>query len=362
MPMLRWANRRQPLIAIAIWTPVLLLSTAWHAAEAGAGRASWLGLAVIAATNVAAIVASMRRRWPSEPFFVAQAAATVALTMAEAGDWYALYVLLALGANAALRARLVPAAVLATSGAWAAVDTSAAPWSELWVTTLLLLLTGFGTFMFVQLFATIEELNATRDALARNAVTVERERFARDLHDLLGHSLSLIVVKAQAVRRLLPDQREAAADHAADIESIGRQALDDVRAAVRGYRETTFGAEVERAQDALRSADVELAVAAPALPVARGQDALLGWAVREATTNVLRHSTGRHCRIDLTRHDDRLMLSIHDDGDAAAYEPGSGLSGLRERFVEAGGEFDAGPGVRGFTVTAALPATTRVRS
>ncbi|UYM07827.1 sensor histidine kinase [Solicola gregarius] len=363
-PNLRWATRGQPLVGIAIWSPIVLLGAAQHAYESDAGLATWAGLVTIAAANIAALVAGMRRRRATVLFLV-QAAATIAVTVGDASDWYTLYCLQAIAASAALAARWVPVAVLATTAAWAAVDSYAdSPWSELWVTTLCLALAGFGTFVFCQLFATIAELNATRDALARTAVSAERDRFSRDLHDVLGHTLSLMVVKAQAVRRLLPDQAEAAAEHAADIESIGRQALDDVRETVRGYRETTFETEVARARDALHTSEIELAVDATGLPVATGQDALLGWAVREATTNVLRHSDGNRCTVELRRVSDRIELRIGDNGTSAAASTngGSGLAGLHDRFAEAGGDLAASPGPNGFTVSATLPATTRMHA
>lgn len=360
--MLRWAARGRPLIGVVIWSPIVLFGAAQHAYESDAGWATWIGLIVVAVSNLGAIVIRMRTRRASPALFAVQAASTIAVTATDANSWYTLYCLLAIAASIALSARWALIGVAATTATWAAADSYAgAPWSDLWVTTLCLALAGIGTFVFFQLIATIAELNATRDALARNAVAAERERFSRDLHDVLGHSLSLMVVKAQAVRRLLPEQGEAAAEHATDIETIGRQALDEARATVRGYRETTFEAEVQRAQDALRSGDVELTVDAPALPVAHNQDALLGWAVREATTNVLRHSAGHRCRIDLSRDNGRIVLSIGDDGRTTTYDPGSGLTGLHARFTEAGGEFDAGPTEQGFTVTAMLPATRRDR-
>ena len=357
----RWAARGQPLIGIAIWTPIVLFGAAQHAYESGVGWGTWLGLATIAATNIATLTLRLRRRQFAPALYTVQAVATIAATVGNASEWYTLYCLLAITASIALRARWALAAIAGTTAVWAAADTYAgAPWSELWVTTLCLALAGIGTFVYVQLIATIAELNATRDALARNAVSAERERFSRDLHDVLGHSLSLMVVKAQAVRRLLPENHDAASEHATDIESIGRQALDDVRATVRGYRETTFESEIGRARDAMHSGDIEFAVDAPALPVAPGQDALLGWAVREATTNVLRHSNCTRCTIELHRHDDRVELRIGDNGAPAepTGEPGSGLNGLRERFAEARGEFVATADEHGFTVTASLPATS----
>jgi len=350
----------------------VLFGAIQHAYEAGVGPTTWAALVALGAANVTIIVTYLRHRRPMPQLWSIQAAATLVVTAGDATDWYTLYCLLAIAASVALGARWALAAIAVTTVAWALGDAySEAPWSELWVTTLCLALAGLGTFVFVRLIATIAELNATRDALARNAVSAERERFSRDLHDILGHSLSLIVVKAQAVRRLLPDDGAAAAEHAGDIESIGREALDDVRATVRGYRDTTFGTEVDRARDALRSAHVELSVDAPALPVAAGQDALLGWAVREATTNVLRHAQCSRCRIELHRDDDRILLRVADDGthvrtDDATTEPqgndGTGLTGLRERFGAAGGDLEARPGERGFTVTATLPATTGVPS
>lgn len=365
-------TRGQPLLGIAIWTPLALFGAAQHAYESSVGLPTWIGLAVIATANGAIIVAMLRRRGPMPQAWAMQAAATLAVTAVDATDWYTLYCLLAIAASIGLHARWALAAVASTTITWTVVDAyDGAPWSELWVTTLCLALAGLGTFVFVRLIATIAELDATRDALARSAVSAERERFSRDLHDVLGHSLSLIVVKAQAVRRLLPDDGAAAGEHASDIESIGRQALHDVRETVRGYRDTTFGAEVERARDALRSAHVDMHVETPALPVAPGQDALLGWAVREATTNVLRHSRGSRCTIELRRSDDRIVLRIGDDGATAPadsdHEPGrtsngTGLTGLRERFTAAGGDLDAQPDESGFTVTATLPATTGVRS
>ena len=125
-------------------------------------------------------------------------------------------------------------------------------WTEVFVVALALL----ASTAFTRLLETVSELRRTRAELARVAVTEERERFSRDLHDLLGHTLSVMVVKAQAVRRLAPIDPEAAAQHAADIERVGRTALLDVRQAVDAMRAPSLPEELVGARDALESAGI----------------------------------------------------------------------------------------------------------
>ncbi|TKK84253.1 sensor histidine kinase [Herbidospora galbida] len=219
---------------------------------------------------------------------------------------------------------------------------------------------GLVPWIIVQLWDTIAELQATRKELARVAVSEERLRFSRDLHDLLGHTLSVMVVKAEVVRRLAPRDGEAAARQAADIEEIGRQALTQVRAAVTGYRGRGLDAELTSARDALAAAGIELTVRSPGSPLAPETDALLGWAVREGVTNVIRHSTARTCAITLVvgeGESEGAELTIADDG-AGVTGPasGNGLGGLRERVEAAGGRFAAGNApAGGFRLTVGVP-------
>ncbi|GAA0427311.1 two-component sensor histidine kinase [Acrocarpospora corrugata] len=214
---------------------------------------------------------------------------------------------------------------------------------------------GLIPWIIVQLWGTIRELTETRRELARVAVSEERLRFSRDLHDLLGHTLSVMVVKAEAVRRLAPGDGAAAARQAADIEQIGRQALAEVRAAVTGYRGRGLDAELAAARDVLTDAGVDLLVQAPEVRLPPETDALLGWAVREGVTNVIRHSAARSCRITLSRAGE-LELEILDDG-RGAREPveGHGLGGLRERVEAAGGRL-AVTGADGFRLRVTVPA------
>lgn len=207
-------------------------------------------------------------------------------------------------------------------------------------------------------------LRATREQLAHAAVERERLRFSRDLHDLLGHTLSVIVVKAEAVRRLGPRNPEAAFGQAADIEAVGRQALTEIREAVTGYREGSLTTELDNARSLLDASGItaEIRHSGPPLPPQTG--ALLGWVVREGITNVVRHSGASHCEIEVRGEPGRVHLEITDDGrgvgpaepEAGKVTGGNGLKGLTERLAAAGGSLGSGPdGKHGFRLVAELP-------
>jgi two-component system sensor histidine kinase DesK len=208
-------------------------------------------------------------------------------------------------------------------------------------------------------------LRDTRAELARNAVSEERLRFARDLHDLLGHTMSLIVVKAEVVRRLVDRDPALAAQAAADIEAIGRRALSEVRQAVDGYRAPDFAAALDGVRSALADAGITVRVRHDGPPVPAAASQLFGWVVREAATNVIRHSGATSADMRIAVTPDEAVLEIRDDGRGRRAEGGgdasdrigNGLAGLRERVTSAGGAFVAEnvPG-RGFRVEARLPA------
>jgi two-component system, NarL family, sensor histidine kinase DesK len=224
-----------------------------------------------------------------------------------------------------------------------------------WYSTLI---SGFIVATILALFATINELRMTREELARTAVSEERLRFSRDLHDLLGHTLSVMVIKAQAVRKLVPRDGGLAVEQAADIETIGRDALRQVRLAVSGYRGRGLAAEIDGARMALRDAGIELLVRQEGTPLPDEAGALLGWAVREGVTNVIRHSGAGNCEIFVTGRDDTAVLSISDDGSGGPLSEGNGLRGLTERISGSGGRLQAGPAERGgYVLTVTLPLT-----
>ena len=208
------------------------------------------------------------------------------------------------------------------------------------------------------------------------AVAEERLRIARDLHDLLGHNLSLIALKSELAGRLLHAAPERAATEIADIESVARTALQEVRDTVASYRRPALASELRGAREILAAAGIAYrmigdAEAASDLPT--GAEAVLSWAVREGVTNVIRHSRARTCFIHLTRTADRAGIEILDDGPGAAERPalgtellaqpggGNGLRGLAERVRAAAGVFEAGPREQGgFRLAVSLPlAATR---
>ncbi|MFF9816144.1 sensor histidine kinase [Streptomyces sp. NPDC014006] len=230
---------------------------------------------------------------------------------------------------------------------------------------LLVLLIGFAMSGVGQLVRTTIELRKARATVAQLAANEERLRLARDLHDLLGHSLSLITLKSELAGRMLPGHPDKAAQQVADIEQVSRQALVDVREAVTGYRRPRLAAEIAGAQVALTAAGVSAEL--PADPDLAGlpeeSEAALAWALREAITNVVRHSGARRCAVELTRHQTLdgpvVQLTVEDNGSGGpGTGPGNGLTGLTERLEKAGGTLDAGRFKHGFQLVARVPAGT----
>jgi two-component system sensor histidine kinase DesK len=212
---------------------------------------------------------------------------------------------------------------------------------------LLVLLIGLGMVSVRQMLTTIAALNTAREEMARLAVSEERLRFSRDLHDLLGHSLSVIVLKSEVVRGLLERDPGQAAAAVEDIERVAREALRDVREAVAGYRKTSLAGELAGAREMLESAGISVRWNENAGDLPDEADSVLAWAVREGATNVLRHSRAREWMIKLERRNGSAVLEMVDDGlgdtAGAGGELGNGLRGLGERVAAVGGEMKAQP-------------------
>ncbi len=239
-----------------------------------------------------------------------------------------------------------------------------------------------------------EQLSEARAELARMAVAQERERFARDLHDLIGHSLSVIALKAELAGRMLTDRRaEGAGDHDApdspaldagafdagaldagaleraatevrELEEVARTALSEVREAVSGYRQPTLAGELDGARMALSAASIEADIQQAQVPLEPAVEAVLAWTVREGATNVIRHSGARHCTLRITASLTDAGVEVIDDGvseaarvtaettrnGSAVAEPldrdngraGHGLAGLAERARLLNGTIEAG--------------------
>ncbi|MFI6575598.1 sensor histidine kinase [Nocardiopsis sp. NPDC050513] len=219
--------------------------------------------------------------------------------------------------------------------------------------------------------------DATTDAVegqrarARLAVTEERLRFSRDMHDLLGHSLSALAVKSELAGRLLEASPERAAAEMAEVQALARTSLQQVRCAVSGYREVRLADEVESVTALVRAGRAEAVVTGlDGLDLPRDTQTLAAWVVRESVTNVLRHSDATRCRIGFTSTRDpgtgteTLVVEVANDraggasGDRTVF--GNGLSGLSERVAAGGGSLSAArTGDGGFLVRAVLPVGRR---
>lgn len=181
---------------------------------------------------------------------------------------------------------------------------------------------------------------------AELALATERDRVARDVHDVLGHSLTVVTVKAELAERLVDVDPERARAELAEIQSLSRTALAEIRATVAGLRVARLADEVAAARTALAGADIRAELPEDLDVVDPRHRVLLAWALREAVTNVVRHSGARTCTVDL----DTTRLRVVDDGRGGVRKEGNGLRGIRERVSAAGGTLTVGPGPENGTI------------
>jgi two-component system sensor histidine kinase DesK len=218
-------------------------------------------------------------------------------------------------------------------------------WTSVWVLFVLTL----SMFAFNALISTIRQLKNAQVEMAKMAVAEERSRLARDLHDVLGHSLTTITVKAGLARRVLESStdRERAIAEVRDVEELARQAMAEVRATVSGYRTPSLAAELVGARAALQAAEITADLPQAVDNVAPGLHEAFAYVVREGVTNVMRHSAATRCEIRLGEN----WVEIEDNGRACGDAVGTsrenggghGLSGLAERLTSVDGTVDAGP-------------------
>lgn len=204
-----------------------------------------------------------------------------------------------------------------------------------------------------------DELLAARETIAQLAVAEERLRFARDLHDLLGQTLATVVLKSELVaRRLPPDVAPELRQELQEVAQVARRSLDEVREAVAGYRQASVDRELVNALMVLRAAGITTTVDNQAGQMSAEEEGVFSWALREALTNVVKHSGAKHCRITLTRADGRVALEVADDGRGAdgPVRLGNGLRGIEERALAAGGRSRVEADGHGFRTVVELQA------
>jgi two-component system sensor histidine kinase DesK len=278
------------------------------------------------------------------------AALSIALSIAFGDDWLGLLVYLSVAVALALPTRVALAGIAAVAATGVAIS------GEIGVAVQVV---TFGVLLVAvrRLMELVQELEAARGQVAALAVNEERLRLSRDLHDLLGHNLSVITLKSELARKLLASDQAAVEREVRDIESVARTSLQEARAALRGLRSTSLQAELDRAREALEAAGIDITISTQG-PLPADIEAPLAFTVREATTNVLRHSRARRCLVAVRRTGDAAEIEVRDDGTGTptAGGQGSGLRGLGERLAEVGGTLDTNPAPGGgFSLIARVP-------
>ncbi|MET9576038.1 histidine kinase [Microbacterium sp. NPDC047426] len=253
------------------------------------------------------------------------------------------------------------------AGTWVMAFSLGAPVLTALFTALIVLIGGmfiaFTAVFSVWLLNSVFELDEARETRARLAVAEERLRFGRDLHDVMGRNLAVIALKSELAVQLAQRGRPEAVTQMVEVQRLAHESQREVREVVRGYREADLGSELAGAQGVLAAAGIDCTVdgaTAAVLPAA--VQSALGWVVREAATNVLRHGDARRCAVRLQVLEGRVVLSVENDGvseagtESGSGPSGSGLAGLRERLAEIEGTLEAGPAGQGlFRLTAEIP-------
>jgi len=359
-----WARGPRRLVLHAV-PLVYLLSVAHAVTGYSRGAAAVCGYAVLAAFGLCWLVvpallwqATSRRFWALYGILVALFAAELPFARASAFVMCLFITILTVGRwggrsapavlALALAALLVPVAIPSWHDSLGAALGDLIP-----VAILVVAVVTFAVAL--QLLRGNHALAEARAELSRLAAENERFRIARDLHDLLGHSLTAITVQAALARRLGASDPAQALQEIAEVETLARQSLADVRAAVTGYRDVTLAGELATGRELLRAAGITADLPGPVDIVDPVHQKLFGWAVREGLTNVIRHAHASSCAVRLTRS----SVEIVDDGVGGNAAPGNGLSGLRERVAAAGGVLDTGAAAAEGMAAAGLAATGR---
>jgi two-component system sensor histidine kinase DesK len=340
-----------------VWLTVLLgpIASVLNSSYSGAEK---IGLMVAVAGFVGGYLLALRAvrqppTWHTSVGIGVMAALLVVLAVVDHWAWLnaATFVTVCLGMRLP-RKRAMRAVVAVSVGVVALAAFLGADADSLYSIGLPCFAVGFLAVGIRRIIEVNMELHLAREDRARLAVAEERDRFARDLHDLLGHSLSVIALKSEVGQRLATTDPGRAADELREIEAVAREALREVREAVGGYRRPTLASEVAGARDALSGAGIDVDARIEATGLQPDVEAVLAWAVREGATNVLRHSRAHHCTIEvgIDDRDGAAIVSVVDDGGGGAppQQPGTGpggagLLGLAERATAVGGRLESGP-------------------
>jgi two-component system sensor histidine kinase DesK len=199
---------------------------------------------------------------------------------------------------------------------------------------------GGTNIYFAQRTRMYHKLKAAHAEIEHLAKVAERERIARDLHDVLGHTLSVIILKSELAGKLIDHDPERAKAEMADVEQTSRAALSDVRSTIRGYRARSLEAELKQAKATLETAGVNVQSESAEVRLSPAQESVVALVVREAVTNVVRHAHARNCHLRLMPVNGNCRIEIQDDGRGGGHIEGNGLRGMRERIEALGGTLE----------------------
>jgi two-component system sensor histidine kinase DesK len=334
-----------------------------HGVPTGKGLLGLVGLAVFVACYVRVVWRSVPVPYDNKtPYALAGALVVGAALIPVFGYGWA--VVLAFYANSLLlinvRRRWRLAALLAVTGSFIALGfVLNGDAGEVLGTAISVVAIGAFQVAFARQVEDGVRLRRARAELARLAVAEERLRISRDLHDVLGQRLAAVALKSELAARLSRSDPERAEAEMIEVSKVAREALDEVRATVAGYRDVSLATEVRTAVALLTAASVETTVSGVPVSLSPAVEEVASWVVREASTNVVKHARADRCRIVLGRVPAGLSVEVSDDGVGSAGElvhAGNGLSGLAERIAAIDGSFDVGPVDGWFTVRAVIPA------
>ena len=202
------------------------------------------------------------------------------------------------------------------------------------------LIVGGTNIYFAQRARMYHELKSANQEIEHLAKVAERERIARDLHDVLGHTLSVIILKSELAGKLIDRDPERAKAEIGDVERTSRAALAEVRSTIRGYRADSLESELKQAKATLETAGVVVKSESAEIPLTPAQESVVALVVREAVTNVVRHAAAHNCHLRLQPVNGNCRLEIHDDGRGGRMVEGNGLRGMRERIEALGGTLE----------------------
>jgi two-component system, NarL family, sensor histidine kinase DesK len=340
---------RYGVLFAAVWLFFLIqpIEAGWSERDTAGGRVGMAATVLFGLLYVLGFVVVRRRRHAAAGsaatgLAVAVLAGLVALavvmcaSLGEAGLGSCVYI--AVEGVMFLPTGVAAVLTLLTAVTAEVLATNIAGWESDFTLSFAICVAAFATWGITQLMNRNIDLHLAREENARLAVEEERNRMARDLHDILGHSLTVITVKAELAGRLMDADPARARAEVADLERLSRDALMDVRRAVEGFRELTLPGELARARESLRSAGIEADLPGSAEVVPSDMREVFAWAVREGVTNVIRHSGATRCTVRLTAE----RVEVLDNGAGAPPEAvrqdhgGHGLAGLRERATASG--------------------------